>query len=389
MKKIYLDYAASTPVGERVLSAMVPYFSVKYGNPGSLHSFGQEAVSAVDKSRESVGKSIGAGFREVIFTSGATEANNLALRGVVDQFKIQNSGLGIRPKLIVSAVEHESVLDTAYFLERRGVEVVVLPVDENGLVDLEKLEKELNERTVLISVMYVNNETGGTQPIAEIGKMIRNFRNSETASYPLFHTDASQAFMYLDCDVRKLGVDLMTLSGQKIYGPKGIGALYVNSKFLSPQITGGGQEFGLRSGTENVPQIVGLGKAAEIACLNREKNFKHVSKIRDYFWKELKKSIPDAELNLPPLGAPHILNVYFPSEYTGEFLVKLDMEGVAASAGSACSARAFTPSYVLKSMGFPEERVRGSVRFSFGPQTTKLEINEAVRRISHCVIMSV
>lgn len=394
MKKIYFDYAASTPVAKEVLKTMLPYFSEKYGNPGSLHSFGQEAMAAVDASRETVAKAVGADFREVVFTGSATEANNLALRGVIKQFKIRNSELEIKPKLIVSAIEHESVLDTAHDLEREGVEVVVLPVDQKGIVDLGKLESELNERTVLVSVMYVNNEIGVVEPISEISKIISNFRNSKfkiknskiEAAYPLFHTDAAQALMYFDCDVKKLGVDLMTLSGQKVYGPKGVGALCVknsliqNTKYLVPIVTGGGQEFGLRSGTENVAAVAGFGKAAELAAQSRVKNAKRVEGLKKYFLGRLKKMDKKIETNGEP-GAPHILNVYFPEEYTGDLLVKLDRAGVAASAGSACSARAFTPSHVLSAMGLPEERVRGSVRFSFGIQTTKSEINEAIRRI--------
>ncbi len=444
MSRIYLDYAASTPVRKEVLKEMLPYFSRKFGNPGSLHSFGQEAMAAIDESREKIARVISADFREVIFTGSATEANNLALRGVVGAARLISRGTGrlfspaeksgldsrlvrsfgdradrafetfrskqiappnpdnfLKPKVIVSAIEHESVLDTAYELEREGVEVVALPVDKRGIVDLKKLEKELDERTILVSIMYVNNEIGTVEPISEIAKIIRNFRNSlhpkptpaqaGYSPYPLFHTDAAQAFMYLDCDVNPpaggLGVDLMTLSGQKIYGPKGIGALYVRGNSLSPRpypldpiVTGGGQEFGLRSGTENTPLIIGFGKAVELASKSRNKNRKYVESLKKYFWSGLKKINKKVEENSDS-NTPHILNVYFPDEYTGDLLVKLDMAGVAASAGSACSARAFTPSHVLHALGFSEERVRGSVRFSFGITTTKKEIDEAIRRI--------
>ncbi len=428
MNRIYLDYAASTPVRPEALKTMLPYFSEKYGNPGSLHSFGQEAMAAVDAAREVFARSIGAEFREVIFTGSATEANNLALRGIVRGYG------GPTPKVIVSAIEHESVLDTAHELERDGVEVVVLPVDKKGVVDLKKLEEALDERTILVSVMYVNNEIGTIQPIKKISSVIEKFKEeklvskksvseseragferserararakgrtsrwpSETpsfreasfSSYPLFHTDAAQALMYLDCDVEKLGVDLMTLSGQKVYGPKGVGALYVNSKFeiqnskfLSPQVTGGGQEFGFRSGTENTPAVAGFGKAVELAYASRNKNAKYVGDAKNYFWKKLKAAYKKAEIN-GNADAPHILNVYFPSEFTGDFLVQLDQAGIAASAGSACSARAFTPSHVLHALGFPEERVRGSVRFSFGITTTRKEIDEVIRRIKKIV----
>lgn len=430
-ERIYLDYAASTPVDLAVLKAMTPYFTEKFGNPGSLHSFGQEAMSAADKARETIAKIINADFRNVIFTGSATEANNLALRGVLKAAESRRSKFDniSKPKMIISGIEHESILDTARNLEKEGVEVVYLPVDKNGIVSLKELEKALDERTILVSVMYVNNEIGSVQPIAEIAKIIRNFRNSKhearnpkqiqnsknkiqnhlsdfgfgdsdlRSGYPLLHTDAAQAFNYFDCNAEKLGVDMMTLSSQKIYGPKGIGALFVrnqesgirnngtertavihNSKFLIPIITGGGQEFGLRSGTENVPAIVGFGKAVELAEKDRRKNSKEVKSLKDEFWRGLKKIYPMAEIN-GRNDAPHILNIYFPTEFAGDLLVKLDLAGIAVSAGSACSARAYAPSPVLQALGLSQERVRGSLRFSFGKPCEIGEIKEVLKRI--------
>ncbi|MDP2598477.1 MAG: cysteine desulfurase family protein [Candidatus Liptonbacteria bacterium] len=306
MEKIYLDYAASTPVDPRVFEAMRPYFTEKFGNPGSLHSFGQEAIAAVDKSRETIAKALGADFREVIFTGSATEANNLALRGVIKRFEYRISNIEY-PRIIISAIEHESVLETARDLEREGIEVVYLPVDRRGVVDLEKLKEALNERTVLVSIMHANNEIGTAQPLFEIHRIIEDFkkRNSSIPQFlncPLLHSDCAQAFQFLDCDVDALGVDLMTLSAHKIYGPKGIGALYVrqgkeknvklpDSRFqiLDSIATGGGQEFGLRSGTENVPLIVGFAKAVELAIAVREKEARRIGDLRDRFWAELKK----------------------------------------------------------------------------------------------------
>ncbi|MCL4403867.1 cysteine desulfurase [Patescibacteria group bacterium] len=421
MRRIYLDYAASTPVAAEVFAEMKPYFSMKYGNPGSLHSFGQEAMAAVDKARERVARAINADFREVVFTGSATEANNLALRGVIRAARLIPRGAGrssapaaeadlrsrrarsfgdqaehasesrrleqsappnlnglFRPKIIVSAVEHESVLETARDLERDGAEVVEAPVGKNGIVDLKKLDEVIDERTVLVSVMYVQNEIGSIQPVAEIARMIKR-----SGSGALFHADAAQAPAYLDCDVKKLGVDLMTLSSQKVYGPKGVGALYINGKagrLLSPTVTGGGQEFGLRSGTENVPGIVGFGKAMELAAGGRVRSSREVAEIKDHFRKGLKKAAPKADVN-GSSEAPHILNVYFPDQFAGDLLTRLDIAGVAASSGSACAARAFTPSHVLEAIGLPGERIRGSVRFSFGGPTTKAEVNEAVKRI--------
>ncbi|MBI5079186.1 cysteine desulfurase [Candidatus Wolfebacteria bacterium] len=469
MKKIYFDYAASTSVDPAVFSAMKPYFSEKFGNPGSLHFFGQEAIAAVDDSREKIAKAIGAppagGFREIVFTGSATEANNLALRGVVKNFyksravaiQKQNnfapaakfsspsarhfrfaknqagapagcsswqSALNkkISPlRIIVSAIEHESILETCRDLEKEGVdpvrslaravgaspkdfgeatsngvEIIYLPVNRDGVVDLKKLKESLNDRTVLVSIMCANNEIGTIQPIAEISKIIKNFKAKMFFSpYPLFHTDAVQAFQFLDCDVNKLGVDLMTLSAHKIYGPKGIGLLYLKAPYsipytLNPIITGGGQEFGLRSGTENVPSIVGFAKAVELADKNRLKEAKRIGELSIHFFKELKKINSKIQLNgiskitnykLPTTNLPNILNIYFPNYQNSDFLVKLDLAGVAVSAGAACSARAVKPSYVLAACGFPQKRIKSSLRFSFGKFVTKAEIDESLKRI--------
>ncbi|OGE84531.1 MAG: hypothetical protein A3B23_01450 [Candidatus Colwellbacteria bacterium RIFCSPLOWO2_01_FULL_48_10] len=449
MNRIYLDYASATPLDPRVASAMEPYLRAKFGNPSSLHREGQEAMAALDKSRETVMNLIGAKFNEVIFTSSATEANNLALRGTVKQIKnlkIKNQNdkskfKDFKPRIIVSAIEHESILETAADLERDGVEVVRVPVDRRGLVDLEKFKKALNENTILVSIMYANNETGVVQNISEISKIIRNFRNSKSQipnnkqisnsndknqknglrfgawdlvinkGYPLFHTDAVQAFQYLDCNVDALGVDLMTLSSQKIYGPKGAGALYVrnlksqipNNKQISnsnnkknsnldlelgawdlssvkPMMTGGGQEFELRSGTENIPAIVGFAKAAELLSNSRELESRRVGKLRDYLWAKIKKSVPAVRLNGDAAKRlPNNLNVYFPGTSAEEMLIRLDMDGVAISAGSACAARSLEPSHVLMAMGFNEERAKGSVRFTLGRSTTKIEIDKLIK----------
>lgn len=411
MKRIYLDYAATTPVDPAVLDATLPWFAESsparhasrlagvagWGNPGSLHYFGQQAMAAVDESRERIAGAIGADFREIIFTGSATEANNLALRGAIGKYISGNrpriSG-NQRPRLIVSAIEHESVLETAKDLERDGIEAIYLPVDKNGIVDLKKLKSALNEWTILVSVMCANNEIGTIQPIAEIAKIIKAFR-VEGSGRPPFHTDAVQAFQYLDCGADKFGVDLMTLSAHKIYGPKGIGALYIrhpstDNRKLSPIITGGGQEFGLRSGTENVPAIVGFAEAVELAVKNRDKEFKRIAELRNHFWEGLKKIYPKAQLNIggnqlldqrPSAVLPNILNVYFPGHEAQDLLTKFDLAGIAASSGSACSARSIKPSHVLKALGYPEKRIRNSIRFSLGRPTTKAEIDEALKRI--------
>lgn len=390
MKRIYLDHAASTPVDPAVLRAMEPYFSERFGNPGSLHAFGQEAIAAVDASRETLAKTLGAEFRQILFTGSATEANNLALRGTVKRF----SGTAdatlrsarpqtVRPRIIISAVEHESVIETVLDLEREGAEVVRIPVDARGVVDVKKIKESLTEDTALVSVMYAQNEIGTIQPIKEIAKTIRDFRGKR--AYPMFHTDAAQAFQWRDCNVDELGVDLMTLSSHKIYGPKGIGALYARDiKNIAPILTGGGQEFGMRSGTENVPFLVGFAKAIELAAAARDAESKRITGLRDRFWAGLKEIFPKAEVNGAEKSSeelPNILNVYFPGREAQGLLTKFDLNGLAASAGSACRSRAVAPSYVIHALGYPKERASSSIRFSFGRPTTDDDIHAALEII--------
>ncbi len=390
MKRIYLDYAAATPIDLEVKQAMMPYFNVEFGNPGSLHSFGQKAMAAVDESREKIAKIIGANFREIIFTSSATEANNLALRGVIKEFRIQNLEYKkyFKPRIIISSIEHGSVIETARDLEKEGVEVIYLPVSRNGLVDLKKLKSALNEQTVLVSVIYVSNVIGVVQPITKISEIIREFKQKNNFKfYPLLHTDAAQAFQYLDCDVNKLGVDLMTFSGQKIYGPKGIGMLYaksLNSKsyILNSIITGGNQEFHFRSGTENVPAIVGFAKAIELTAKNREKEREKILNLSLYFLGELKKICPKVGVNgKAPQKIPSILNIYFPGHNALDLLIKLDMRGIAVSIGSACSARLAKSPHVLQAIGLSEKKIKNSLRFAFGRPTNKKEIDETLKKV--------
>lgn len=419
--KIYLDYAATTPMDKEVKLAMEPYFYEKFGNPGSLHSFGQEALAAVDESREKIAKAIGADFREIIFTGSATEANNLALRGIIKGFKFKVLGFSnknqkysltpntknLTPRIIISAIEHKSILETCRNLNEEGIEIIYLPVDKQGIVDLKKLKESLNERTILVSIMYANNEIGTIQNISAIAEIIKKFKieklkGSEknnllvsqyfNQQYPLFHTDAVQAFQFLNCNVNDLGVDLMTLSAHKIYGPKGIGLLYVcnlkpNTQNLKPIITGGGQEFGLRSGTENAPAIAGFAKAVELAEKNREKELKRIAELSVHFWKELKKIYPNIQLNNNYNQKfvfdylPNILNIYFPNQNAQDLLMKLDLNGVAVSSGSACSARATKPSHILKAIGLSEKKIKSSLRFSFGKFTNKKEISDVIKII--------
>jgi len=389
--KIYFDYAATTPVDPTVLRAMKPYFSEKFGNAGSLHSFGQEAMMALDRSREVVANSIGADFREIIFTGSATEANNLAIGGVVKKSNIQT------PRIIISSIEHESVFEVVRDLERsRAAEIIYLPVNQRGVINVKKLKKALNERVILISLMYANNETGTIQPIREVAQIIKDFKKN--GPRPLFHTDAAQAFQFFSCDVSELGIDLMTLSSHKIYGPKGVGALYVranNKNDIGSILSGGGQEFGLRSGTENIPAIVGFAKAAELAANSRKLANKRITELRGELWRGIKKIYPKAELN-GVAGSerqqqenmktlPNILNIYFPGHKAQDLLTKFDLLGLAASSGSACRARAVASSHVIEALGYSKERVMSSVRLSLGRPTTKKEIACALRIIKKAI----
>ncbi len=391
-----MDYAATTPIAPEIYRAMEPYFKSEFGNAGSLHSWGQKAIQGLDKARAQAATAIGASFDEIVFTGSATEANNLVLRGVVRSAKLDPSSKSkAKPRIIVSAIEHESVLKTVENIENEA-EVVILPVKPTGLVDLGRLKSALSANTVLVSIIYANNEVGTLEPIAEISKIIKDFRQQiakgaihapvAISHLPLLHTDAAQAYQYEPVDVANLGVDFMTLSAHKLYGPKGVGILYVRNMRhvalpLTPIITGGGQEFGLRAGTENVPYIVGAGMALERAKAKRVSAVRHVSKLREKFWQGLTKIFPNAQLNGPDKNtakAPHILNVYLPGTKAEVVLTALDLQGIAASAGSACSARSLEASPVLKALGYSAERIKGSLRFSFGLPTTTQEIASAL-----------
>jgi cysteine desulfurase len=400
MSRIYFDNAASTPLDPRVLEAMQPYFLEEFGNPGSLHSFGQKAIAAVDASREKIGALIGAShFREVIFTGSATEANNLAVRGAVEFFKKNEPSK--RPRVIISSIEHESIMETARSLESWGAEVIYLPVTQEGIVDLEELKDSINDATVLVSVMCVNNETGIVQPLAEIKKIIADVKTQHGGGrYPLFHTDAAQAFQFFDCNVAALGVDMMTLSAHKIYGPKGTGVLYVRRGShagadlfpLLPQTSGGGQEFGLRSGTENVPNIVGFAEAMGIAAEKRKERSDYMRALRHRLWEGIKKIMPTAEMNGTSAvsaavhgNAPHILSVYFPGHLAQDLLIRFDRAGLATSSGSACRSRAIESSYVIEALGYSKERASSTIRFSLGKENTEKEVQEALFIIERAI----
>jgi cysteine desulfurase len=387
-KKIYLDYAATTPIDPKVLRVMLPYLKNEFGNPSSIHSVGQKAQEAIDKAREQVSRFLNCSPSEIVFTGSATEANNLAIFGVVKAAKKQE----IKPHIITSQIEHHAVLEPCHQLEKEGVEVTYLPVTKEGLVRVSDITKAIKSNTVLISIMYANNEIGTIQPIAEIANVIRNFRNPKSeirnpkqipnhkSQFPIFHTDAVQAINYLDCDVKKLGVDLLTLSGHKIYGPKGVGALYVKEKTpIEPLIYGGGQEEGMRSGTENVAGIVGLGAAiAEIK--NQKSKIKNIEKLRDKLIDGILKNIPGAKLNGSKIHRlPNNVNVSIPGAEGESMVIALDQQGIAVSTGSACSSRSLEPSHVLLALGLNSEQAHCSLRLTLGRYTTEKEIDYVLR----------
>lgn len=394
---IYLDYAATTPLAKEAREAMEPYLGERFGNPSSVHRLGQEAVGALDRSRETVARAMGAEFHGVIFTGSATEANNLALRGVVRncaELATREAGAVPRahtPKIIISAIEHDSVFETARDLERRGeVELAILPVNGEGVISTKNLASLLDDRTVLVSILYGSNEVGSVQPIRELADLLR-FRRPPKSRYPLFHTDAVQAFAYLSSSLPDLGADLVTISGHKLCGPKGVGALIVRSdgeksrRLLAPIVTGGSQEYGLRAGTESVAAIVGFAAAVERARARRDGARKKVGRLAEFARAEAARLDPAIEVNSPrdPAHAlPHIVNLRFPGRLAELIVLALDRAGIAVSAGSACSARAMRPSRVLLAMGRSEREARESIRISFGEETTEEEVARALRIVS-------
>lgn len=387
MRHIYLDYAATTPTDKDVVKAMSKYFTNKnglFGNPNSIHYFGQRAMLAVDNSREAIAKEFGASFDELFFTGSATESNNLIIRGALHGYYRNFNNRRI-PRILVSSIEHSSVLETVRDLEKNGLaDISYIPVDKDGVVDIEFLKNEINDRTILVSVMMVNNEVGSVQPIKEIAEIV--FRHKKNLSgnnlYPIFHSDAVQGVLLNKINVLDFGIDSMTVSAHKIYGPKGIGALYMKKNvqdYVSSIITGGGQESGMRSGTQNTPYIVGFAKAIEIASTKRKEEHDRLKKLSDRLFDEVKRILPEIDMNGSNKNrSPHILNLFVPYD---DVSTKLDIDGVAVSAGSACAQGLIKPSHVLKSMGFGADRIRRSFRISFGRTTTKKDIEIAIKKI--------
>ena len=365
MKKVYMDHGAGMPLDSRVFEAMKPYFRENYGNPSSSHSFGNSARNAIAASREKVAQLVAAEKpQEVIFTSGGTESNNLAIKGVA--YRNREKGNHI----ITTAIEHISVINICKFLQKQGFEVTYIPVDKEGVVDLEKLEETINDRTILISVIYANGEIGTVQPIREIGKLARE-------NNIVFHVDAVAAAGKVPINVKKENIDLLSLSSNDMYGPKGVGALYIKKGTkIQPIIQGGGQERGLRSGTENIPGIVGMGKAAEIAQKEMESEGKRLTVLRDKLIKGVLDKIEYSFLNGHPTERlPNNANLRF-SYIEGESLILgLDMYGVQVSSGSACTSKTLEPSHVLLAIGLAHEEAHGSLVFTLGKQNLEEDVD--------------
>ncbi|MDJ1407266.1 MAG: IscS subfamily cysteine desulfurase [Candidatus Midichloria sp.] len=371
---IYMDYQATTPVDRRVLEKMLPYFTEKFGNPHSRsHSFGWEAEEANENARKQIAELINADSKDIIFTSGATESNNLALKGVAQFYKNE------KKHIITTVTEHKCILGTCRYLEQEGFRVTYLPVKTNGLIDLKDLENAISSDTLLVSIMAINNEIGVIQPISEIGKICRSHG-------AFFHTDAAQAFGKISLDVEVMNIDLMSISGHKIYAPKGIGALYIRRKprvRLTAMINGGGQERGMRSGTLPTPLIVGIGEAAVIAKQDMENDYKKISYLSEKFINEVTK-IPEVYLNGGRnIRYPGCINLSF-SCIEGESMIGA-IKDLAVSSGSACTSASLEPSYVLRALGVDEEMAHTSIRFGIGRFTTEEEIDYAVKCITKSV----
>lgn len=373
-ERVYLDYCATTPLHPQVLEAMEVPLEHSFGNPSSLHQEGRLAAELLENARSQVARGIGAAPVEIIFTSGATEANNLALRGVLQ------AHLPERRHLITSAIEHHAVLHTAQRLEEEGYLLSILPVDSRGQVDSRRLREALRAETALVSIMMVNNEMGAIQPIEELCAITKKHG-------AIFHTDAVQGMGSLPLDVHQLGVDLLSLSAHKIYGPKGVGALFVREGLqLEPLLTGGPQEHQLRAGTENLPGIVGLGVAVEVISREKEAERARLSALRKSFITQIKQRIPETIIHGGDMHqAAHILSVAFPDVDAEMLLFRLDQAGISASMGSACNAEAIEPSHVLLALGLSQNIIGATLRFSMGRGTTEDQIDYVLQVLPELV----
>jgi cysteine desulfurase len=378
---IYLDHAATTPVDPEVARAMAPFLTDQFGNPSSIYRLGQDGRAGLDRARGAVARVLGCNPSEVLFTSGATESDNLALSGVLWQAKLADPD-GMPPHLITSSIEHHAVVHTANWLERIGFAVTYIEPDREGFISPLAVEEAIRAETKLISIMYANNEIGSIQPISDIGEIAHRHHIP-------FHTDAVQAAGALSLRVDELQVDLLALSAHKFYGPKGVGLLYVRKGTpIAFQQHGGGQESGRRGGTENVAGITGMAVALEMADRNRDALNEHNACLRDRLWNGLQSELPDIELNGPSDFAnrlPNNLNVSIPGVQGETMLLSLDMEGIAASAGSACTTGNSEPSHVLRAIGLTDEQARASLRFTLGKENTEEEIEDTIQVVAETV----
>jgi cysteine desulfurase len=363
MRRVYLDYNATTPVHPEVLEAMLPYYKDKFGNASSIHDFGREVKVALEESREKLAKLINASANEIYFTSGGTESDNLAVKGTA--FANRKKGKHI----ITSKIEHHAILESCKVLEKEGFEITYLPVDGQGFVDLDDLKKAIRKDTILVSIMYVNNETGTIEPVEELSKTTK-----ENGVY--FHTDAVQAMGKIPVDVQKLNVDMLSMSGHKISGPKGVGAIYIRKGTrITPLSHGGHHERSRRAGTENVPGIVGLAKAVEIAYRDLEKQSKHLKNLSEAFYLKLTQAIPDVFVNGDlEKRISNTLNLSFKAVEGESVILSLDLKGVAVASGSACTSGTLEPSHVLSAMEIAPEIAQGAIRFSFGRENTMEDV---------------
>lgn len=377
VREVYFDHAATTYVSKEVVKAMQPYYSDFYGNPSSLYHKGREANGALNDARRTSAKLIHALPENIIFTGGGSESDNLAIYGIARAHAQHGK------HIITTPIEHHAVLYPLEDLKKDGWDITFLKVDDKGFVKVEDVIKAIRKDTVLISVMYANNEVGTIEPIADIGRALLKYRKENNTTYPYFHSDACQAAGYLDLDVEKLHLDLMTINGSKMYGPKGVGILYVRRGVkIKPLILGGWQERRMRAGTENIPGIVGFAKAFKLAQQIREKESKRVRDLTIYFWKELQAKIPKLKLNGPEIWEtrlPNNLNVTFKDVEGEAMLLYLDEYGIMCSTGSACTSESLDPSHVLTAMGLPYEYSHGSLRFSLGHCNTKKDIDYTIK----------
>jgi cysteine desulfurase len=375
MRRVYLDHSATTPVDPEVAALMMTYYTEKYGNPSSVHSFGREAKQALEEARRQVAELIGADPSEITFTSGGTEADNLAILGIAE-------ALGQKGKhIITSAVEHHAVLETCEYLEKRGFDLTIIPVDEEGVVSLEAIEKAIRPDTILITMMHANNEVGAIQPVAEIGKLAK-------AHGITFHVDAVQSLGKIPINVKEMNIDLLTVSSHKIYGPKGVGALYIRKGVrIVPIVHGGGQEKKRRSGTENTPGIIGFGKACELAGQRMAEDAQKQRKLRDKLMNGILQKIDYVKINGPQgeKRLPNNVNVSIQFVEGESLLLSLDMLGIAASSGSACTSGSLDPSHVLLAMGLVHEIAHGSLRFTLGRQNTEEDVDYVLEQLPKIV----